>query len=186
MKKSGPRSGLKRVITMPEEKFHKWRGLAERGLALLAIAPCLLLASACGFLSFGDTASEKPLKGADVTETAMNQVGKSYRSGGASPRKGFDCSGLVWWSYRQHGIKVPRITADQAKTGKAAPKKSPRPGDIVIFRTSDSPRGLHSGIYCGNGSFVHSPGKGRKVRLDKLYASYWKDRLLTVRRVAEK
>lgn len=166
------------------ERNWEARVLAERGLALLLLIPFFLLSSGCGFFSFSGPRAEKSLKGTNVIETARNQIGKRYRPGGASPQKGFDCSGLVWWSYKQHGINVPRITTDQAKTGKAVSKKAARPGDIVIFRTSDSPRGLHSGLYCGNGSFVHSPGKGKKVCLEKLSASYWKNKLVTVRRVA--
>lgn len=168
------------------ERNWETRFLTERGLALLLLIPFLLLSSGCGFLSFNSPRAEKSLKGASVIETARNQVGNRYRPGGASPQKGFDCSGLVWWSYKQHGINVPRITTDQAKTGKAVSKKAARPGDIVIFRTSDSPRGLHSGLYCGNDSFVHSPGKGKKVCLEKLSASYWKNKLVTVRRVASR
>lgn len=156
----------------------------ERGIATLLLLPFFFLSSACGFIPFWSGTAEKNIKGANVMETAQSQLGKRYRPGGASPQRGFDCSGLVWWSYRQHGINVPRITTDQAKTGKAVSKKSPRPGDIVIFRTGNSPRGLHSGIYCGKDTFVHSPGKGKKVCLDKLSAEYWKNRLVAVRRVA--
>ena len=171
---------------MSRENFWQRRPGGRRLLALALIAPFLLLSSACGFLPFGGSVSKNNVKGANVIETAQSQLGKRYRAGGASPQKGFDCSGLVWWSYKQHGINVPRITTDQAKTGKGVPKKQARPGDIVIFRTSNSPRGLHSGIYCGNGAFVHSPGKGKKVCLDKLSASYWKGKLVAVRRVAQR
>lgn len=151
---------------------------------LLAFTICSL-ATGCGFLPFGTYSTQKVVRGANAAETAQSQLGKRYRPGGASPQKGFDCSGLVWWSYQQHGIKVPRITSDQARTGKAVSKKYARPGDIMIFKTSNSPRGLHSGLYCGNGAFIHSPGKGKRVCLEKLAASYWKDRLIAIRRVAE-
>lgn len=169
---------------MYEKDSWNVRLAAERSLATLLLLPFVFLTSACGLLPFWSETTEKNIKGANVIETAQSQLGKRYRPGGASPQKGFDCSGLVWWSYKQHGINVPRITTDQAKTGKAVPKKSPRPGDIVIFRTANSPRGLHSGIYCGKDTFVHSPGKGKKVCLDKLSADYWKKHLVAVRRVA--
>lgn len=171
---------------MSAQRIWKKRGLLERYVATSLFIPFLLLISACGFLPFGGSTAEKNIKGATVIETAQSQLGKRYRAGGASPQKGFDCSGLVWWSYKQHGINVPRITSDQAKAGKSIPKKQVRPGDIVIFRTSNSPRGLHSGLYCGNGAFVHSPGKGKKVCLDQLSGSYWKNKLVAVRRVAVK
>ena len=75
--------------------------------------------------------------------------------GGASPQKGFDCSGLIWWVYNKNGVKVPRITVDQARIGQSVPREQVRPGDIVVFRTSASPRGLHTGIYAGGNSFIH-------------------------------
>ncbi|WP_165078457.1 MULTISPECIES: C40 family peptidase [unclassified Desulfovibrio] len=144
----------------------------------------LLLLGGCGF--FGQRTADNgpaPVKAHKVVKTAYSQMGKQYRSGGASPQKGFDCSGLIWWAYRQHGVSVPRITTDQAKTGHAVPKARPRAGDIVVFRTGNSPRGLHTGIYAGGGSFIHSPRKGERVRMESLNVPYWKSKLIAVRRV---
>ncbi|MBD5626607.1 MAG: C40 family peptidase [Desulfovibrio sp.] len=144
----------------------------------------LLLLGGCGF--FGQRTADNgpaPVKAHKVVKTAYSQMGKQYRSGGASPQKGFDCSGLIWWAYRQHGVSVPRITTDQAKTGHAVPKARPRAGDIVVFRTGNSPRGLHTGIYAGGGSFIHSPRKGERVRMESLDVPYWKSKLIAVRRV---
>lgn len=89
-------------------------------------------------------------------------MGKNYRSGGASPQKGFDCSGLIWWVYNKNGVKVPRITVDQARIGQSVPREQVRPGDIVVFRTSASPRGLHTGIYAGGQLLYPQPAQGRK------------------------
>lgn len=147
---------------------------------------CLLLLGGCGFLGQKGTSSgPTPVKAHKVVKTAYSQMGKKYRSGGASPQKGFDCSGLIWWAYRQHGVNVPRITTDQAKTGHAVPKAKPRPGDIVVFRTGNSPRGLHTGIYAGGGSFIHSPRSGERVRMESLDIPYWKSKLIAVRRVVQ-
>lgn len=144
----------------------------------------LLLLGGCSF--FGQRGQEitaPPATAHKVVRTAYSQMGKQYRSGGASPQKGFDCSGLIWWAYRQHGVAVPRITSDQAKTGQAVPKTRPLPGDIVVFRTSNSPRGLHTGLYAGGGSFIHSPRKGERVRMESLNTPCWKNTLIAVRRV---
>ena len=102
--------------------------------------------------------------------------------GGASPSRGFDCSGLIWWAYRQNGLKVPRVTVDQARAGYAVPKSAPRPGDIMVFRTSSGPRGLHTGIYAGNNTFIHSPSRGKTVRRENM-EPYWGNRLIAVRRI---
>lgn len=137
----------------------------------------------CGFFSPQADTSPAPVKAHKVVKTAYSQMGKQYRSGGASPQKGFDCSGLIWWAYRQHGVKVPRITTEQARSGQPVPKTRPRAGDIVVFRTGNSPRGLHTGIYAGGGSFIHSPRKGERVRMESLNIPYWKSKLIAVRRV---
>lgn len=150
---------------------------------LCLLLTCALPLGGCGFLSGNSTVSN--IKCTDVVKTAYSQMGKKYRLGGASPQKGFDCSGLVWWSYKQHGVKLPRITSDQAKTGKSVSKRLAKPGDIVVFRSSNSPRGLHTGLYAGDGKFIHSPGKGKKVCIDKLTTGYWKNKLVSVRRVAK-
>lgn len=138
--------------------------------------------AACGFLSRSHNDLQSG-SGSGVLRTAASQVGKaSYRSGGASPGKGFDCSGLVYWAYKKNGIKVPRITTDQAKAGRGVPKSQARPGDIMVFRTRESQRGLHTGLYAGGDSFIHSPRKGQKVRKESMQP-YWGKRLVAVRRV---
>lgn len=122
-------------------------------------------------------------KAQKVVHTAYSQMGKKYRLGGASPQKGFDCSGLIWWAYRQNGLNVPRITVDQARTGRSVPKNLARPGDIVVFRTAQSPRGLHTGIYAGGNAFIHSPRRGERVRMESMNIPYWRSKLISVRRV---
>lgn len=154
-----------------------------RSLLLSVMAGSLLLAG-CGLFSQKTGTPPDSVRTHKIVRTAYSQIGKKYRSGGASPQKGFDCSGLVWWSYSQHGIKVPRITADQAKTGRKVAKKAARPGDILVFRTSHSPRGLHTGIYAGNQKFIHSPSSGKRVCVETLADNpYWSGKLVSIRRV---
>lgn len=152
-------------------------------LILTMISACLLLGG-CGFHMQKAERAPGSVRSHKIVRTAYSQIGKKYRSGGSTPQKGFDCSGLVWWSYSQHGIKVPRITSDQAKAGRKIPCRAAQPGDILVFRTSHSPRGLHTGIYAGNQKFIHSPSSGKQVCMETLKAhSYWRDRLIAIRRV---
>ncbi len=119
-----------------------------------------------------------------VVRTAATQIGRKYKLGGESPRTGFDCSGLVYWSYKQHGINVPRITTSQAQVGQKINKQNLRPGDIVVFRTGNSPNGLHTGLYAGKNSFIHSPNSKSRVKIDSLNkGTYWGNHLLYGRRV---
>lgn len=158
------------------------RFAACRALMLTLLLSFVLLLSGCGLFRPGDD-GHTPARAQKVMQTAYSQIGSKYRLGGASPQKGFDCSGLIYWAYNKNGVKVPRITTDQARTGSSVSKYSAHAGDIVVFRTGSSPRGLHTGIYAGDNSFIHSPGKGKRVRMDKMDDKYWKDRLVSVRRV---
>lgn len=121
-----------------------------------------------------------------IAQKALNsaraQLGRPYRLGGDSPQRGFDCSGLIFWAYGQHGIEVPRQTTAQAKTGTGVSRRQLRPGDIVVFRTPGAPNGLHTGLYMGNNKFIHSPNSKSTVRIESM-TPYWQDRYLTARRV---
>lgn len=146
----------------------------------LSVSLCFLLAG-CGF--FGANYDVPPRAGDNkILASACTQMGKKYCPGGSSPKKGFDCSGLVWWSYNQNGINVPRITADQARAGRKIPPKLAKAGDIMVFKVKNSPRGLHTGIYAGNDTFIHSPSSGKRVCLATL-KPYWQNKLIAVRRV---
>jgi hypothetical protein len=122
--------------------------------------------------------------GIQICETARSNLGVRYKLGGAQPSTGFDCSGLVQWTFAQYGIPMPRTTREQVKVGESVTKKQLRPGDLVVFKISGR-NNLHTGIYTGNGKFVHSPGSGKRVREDALEAKYWKGRFLTARRVPQ-
>ena len=114
----------------------------RRLFQIFFLALILGSASGCAMFQPDDPGYNNPQRAQNIVRTASSQEGKQYRMGGASPSRGFDCSGLIWWAYRQNGLKVPRVTVDQARAGYAVPKSSPRPGDIMVFRTSSGPRGL--------------------------------------------
>ncbi|MBQ7456603.1 MAG: C40 family peptidase [Desulfovibrio sp.] len=142
----------------------------------------VLSMTACGFFQSSDQNPERG--GVDgVLKTAYSQIGKKYRAGGSSPKKGFDCSGFTYWVYRENGYKIPRISADQAKAGNAVSRKKAKKGDLLVFRVQNSPRGLHTGICTGRNRFIHSPSKGKSIKIDRLDNGYWKDKLIAVRRI---
>ena len=168
-------------MNMPVRPYAS-RGFFRVGVILFILA--CLSAQGCGkvVVSGSDGGRSGVRSGAAVVATAKTQIGRAYKYGGISPKTGFDCSGLIAWSYQQHGIKVPRHSADQAKTGQAVKKSQLSPGDIVVFRIS-SRSGLHTGLYSGNGKFVHSPSAGKRIREDKIDDNYWKRRYVSARRV---
>ncbi len=108
-------------------------------------------------------------------------VGKPYRYGGSTP-KGFDCSGLVNYSFAQVGLKVSRDTRTLREQGVLVRTSALRRGDLVFF-DQEGKKYSHVGIYLGDGVFVHAPSSGGKVRTDKLEADYWSRHFVEARRI---
>ena len=94
---------------------------------------------------------------------AMSKLGAAYRWGATGPRA-FDCSGLVYWSYRQIGISVPRTSAAQSQVGTPVARSALQPGDLVFFYRPVS----HVAIYIGNGKVVHASTSGSPVKISQL------------------
>jgi cell wall-associated NlpC family hydrolase len=113
---------------------------------------------------------------------AAQLVGKPYRYGGASPSSGFDCSGLVQWSYAQAGRKLPRSTDDQRVAAQRIRVSELRRGDLIFF-DQEGKKNSHVGIYIGKGEFIHAPSSGKRVRRDRLDAPYWSKHISEVRRL---
>lgn len=112
-----------------------------------------------------------------IVETALDQVGEDYKYGGSDPDDGFDCSGLVWYSYREAGIKLPRSAAAQKKAGKFVLFKDAQPGDLLFYHFGDRKAGdLHVVIYLGDGEGVHAPVRDGEVEVIKVTARHWRDR----------
>lgn len=108
-------------------------------------------------------------------------MGKKYCFGGRSPKTGFDCSGLAWWSHKQNGITIPRESFAQYRAGKKISRKKLMPGDLLYFQTYKK-GASHVGIYDGKDGFVHAPNSRKKVQREKLSNSYYKKRYLGARR----
>lgn len=124
---------------------------------------------------------------ADVVRSALEALGSPYLWGGTNDNA-FDCSGLIQYAYARHGIRLPRMSRDQAKTGaEIAPAVAElRPGDILVFAARPGAGVTHVGMYVGELKFIHSSTVG--VRLSRLEArdpegSHWLERWVGVRRV---
>ncbi len=112
-----------------------------------------------------------------VISIAKSMIGVQYRYGGNTPKTGFDCSGLVYFSYLQVGITLPRTSSAQYKASKPVSKKSIRRGDLLFFRIHRR-KISHVGIYLGNNQFVHAPSSGKKVSIGELDSPYWRKRFV--------
>ena len=112
---------------------------------------------------------------------ARSAIGTPYVPGGMSPG-GFDCSGFVCWAYKSVGVNLPRTAREQSVVGKRINNVDDmQVGDIVAFRHPR--RGYHTGIYVGDGKFIHSPHRRTTVRINSLDDPYFKGTFLGARRV---
>ena len=153
--------------------------------AVVVVLVTLVLVLGSGWLASPASAAadlKRPLKqtrkhakkrvtlGLRAVQIANHLTGIPYRWGGASPRAGFDCSGLVQYVYAKVGIELPHYAAGQYGRGRRVSRGSLRPGDLVFFS------GLgHVGIYAGGGKFIHAPRGGTTVRWSRLssHGSYY-------------
>jgi cell wall-associated NlpC family hydrolase len=97
-----------------------------------------------------------------VIAIAMQYLGVPYVWGGMSP-SGFDCSGLIAYSYAQIGISLPHHAASQYGYGVPVAYSDLQPADLVFFS------GLgHMGMYIGGGQFIHAPHTGDVVKISSM------------------
>lgn len=108
-----------------------------------------------------------------VTGTAKKAVsivqeylGTPYHWGGESPQ-GFDCSGLLQYTWAKAGVQIPRTSQEQWQAGTPVPRSRLQPGDAVFFEGGPSGPG-HVGMYVGSGKFVEAPHTGAEVRISDL------------------
>jgi cell wall-associated NlpC family hydrolase len=143
--------------------------LAAFGLIVLALGGC----------SSAPKQAEADV-GASAAQHALDMRGKPYRASGNSPR-GFDCSGLVQYSYAQVNMRLPRSTEEQWAGSRAVSRKELRPGDLLFFH-QEGKRNSHVAIYVGNDRFVHAPSSGKQVSTASLSDRYWSQHFAGARR----
>jgi cell wall-associated NlpC family hydrolase len=117
-----------------------------------------------------------PSLGERAARIALREVGVPYRWGGESP-SGFDCSGLVRWTYLRVGVNLPHNSYALFGRGRSVSRPHMEPGDVLFFD------GLgHVGLYVGHGRMVHAPFTGANVEVVRL-ADWYGSRLVGARRV---
>ncbi|MHB0997739.1 MAG: C40 family peptidase [Armatimonadota bacterium] len=106
---------------------------------------------------------------ANILHTAQRFIGVPYLWGGSTPF-GLDCSGFTQLVYKINGIMLLRDSSMQAEDprGTAVDKDDLATGDLVFFAGGDGSRINHVGIARGDGSFIHSEGKGTGVTVNML------------------
>lgn len=129
--------------------------------------------TAGGHANSGNRSGGSPaLRAASIAE---QQVGIPYRYGG-SDRQGFDCSGLVYYSYANAGTQVARTTGGLWGTLQPVAKNKLQTGDVLFFDIEG--KMSHVGLYLGQGRFVHAPSTGRNVVVGELNSEFYRHALI--------
>lgn len=117
-----------------------------------------------------------------IVQTGVQYIGKPYVFGAlVGDLNEFDCSSFTATIFKQNGILLPRVAADQAKVGIAVNKSDLQVGDLVFFDTSFTGVIDHVGIYIGNNQMINAIISG--VKIVNMNTTYWTSRYVTARRV---
>lgn len=104
-------------------------------------------------------------------------LGKPYVFGGTTPEKGFDCSGFIYYLYKQQNPDFKRLrVVDYVSIAK--PVTEPVRGDLVFFEDTYIEGPSHMGIYLGNGEFLHA-SSSQGITVSKLSNTYYKEHFLS-------
>ncbi|MED1921438.1 bifunctional lytic transglycosylase/C40 family peptidase [Bacillus velezensis] len=135
----------------------------------------------------GSNKDVKPVDGAidgyeNIMKEALKYEGQPYVWGGSNPKSGFDCSGLVQWSYAKAGITLPRTAQEQHGATKKISEKQAVPGDLVFFGGTYEGKAItHVGIYVGEGRMFNSNDSG--IQYSDLKSGYWRSHLVSFGRI---
>ena len=138
-------------------------------LVMLVLAAGLVLVGPAGE---ANAATASKLRTA--TNIALAQRGDPYRWGAAGPGA-FDCSGLIYYSFRKAGISVPRTSSQQAAATRRVSKANMRRGDLMFFHNGG--RVYHAAIFLGwkdgRAQLLHAPGSGKRVQVVRTWTTRW-------------
>ena len=102
-------------------------------------------------------------KGQEIADFALQFVGNPYVWGGTSLTNGADCSGFVQSVYRNFGISLPRVAADQAQAGNRVSLEQLQTGDLIFY--ADGGAIYHVVLYLGNGQVVHASSAATGIKI---------------------
>ena len=149
-------------------------------LIFISIFTSLFLLTSCGStkkaVSYKTNKTSTSNKTNSIVTEAKSYIGTRYRTGGTT-KKGMDCSGLVYTTFNNNGVKLYRTSYDMSKQGKPIKTSQIKKGDLVFFKTGKSSRsvnhvGVVSKVSSGTVFFIHS-SSSKGVIESNLKTAYW-------------
>ncbi|HET8982472.1 MAG TPA: C40 family peptidase [Pedococcus sp.] len=149
--------------------------IRARSFAVLSI---MLAAAILGGMLVSVPSADAATRGKRIStavDIVRNQKGDPYQYGATGPSR-FDCSGLIYYSYRRAGFThVPRTSSQQARFADRISRKNMRPGDLMFFH--DGGGVYHVAVFTGwkNGRrwMVHAPSTGSRVHRSTPWTNSW-------------
>lgn len=119
-----------------------------------------------------------------ILDSMMQFSGDPYVWAGDNPSTGFDCSGLMMWTFRQAGINIPRTAQAQFNASQKISIAEAKPGDLVFFEDTyeTAKRITHVGIYVGGNRMFNTNSSG--VGFTNIYGDYWAKHFVGFGRIA--
>ena len=154
--------------------------IAQRSLRNLVLGVAVLALAGCASDPLRSASHGNETVGDRAVSIALDQVGTPYRYGGNTPR-GFDCSGLIHYAYREAGLSVPRTTAQLWSAAEAVGTRELQAGDLLFF--SIAGKMSHVGLYVGGKRFVHAPQSGRTVEVTSMDMPFYRAALVRAGRL---
>ncbi len=125
-------------------------------------------------------------KADEIINTALSFSGTRYKFGGTT-KKGMDCSGLLYVSFGEHDVQLPRVSYNMAREGRRVTVKNVEKGDLLFFKTSrGSKRINHVGMVVGTDNdeitFIHA-STSRGVTVSSLRDGFWNQAFVKATRI---
>lgn len=120
-----------------------------------------------------------------IINTALTFSGTRYKWGGTT-KKGMDCSGLLYVSFSEHDVQLPRVSEDMAEKGRKVKLKNVEKGDLIFFKTKRGRRINHVGMVVAieddEIKFIHA-SSSRGVIVSSLREGYWNSAFVKATRI---
>lgn len=148
--------------------------LRARSFALLPVFLVAILVASLFSLAPSADAAARGKRISKGVEIAANQVGDPYKYGAKGPNR-FDCSGLVYYSYRKAGISVPRTSDAQARKAHRIKRKNMKRGDLMFFHNGGNVYhvAVFAGWHKGKRRMIHAPSSGKRVHRANPWTNSW-------------
>ena len=122
-----------------------------------------------------------------IINSASGNLGTAYRGGGIT-KEGFDCSGLMYSTFKKFNIALPRSSYEMAETGKLVDSENAKKGDLIFFINRGQKRINHVGMIVEVKSdeikFIHSSTNGG-VMISSLKEAYYERTFKQINRIIE-